>query len=832
MASPIQIVLNPENFEFAREAGGGGPRTDFFAHRDKQFAEHKARLTSQLAGIQDTLKAQSFSDVGYLKITLRKRAWAKSHRPMKALFRHERTPLIGGLGLGVMLVEAQPAALNEVSAAISKAEPETRMKYIEKEDREVPNPSAQRSEAGAIEKIELYNPTDKRSFSAEQAVAWLKNPLTGGAYHVELFKDYPLRADIDAYGNSHRELFLSFENGLQKFGGGISAQRQLTREAAQPVISVRLGRSENLPALRLTGTQIATVRRAMDPFDSDVERHARLLNFLENHPLVRQILLPGVVVKSVTSEGRSRPINIQLPVRNIQQSYPKLGIIDGGISNVLSDWVRERWGLLAPDDCDLAHGTFIGGLSVAGSSLNGRTICPERDGVDLVDLAVYPDDQDPKTFNTYYPGGLPHFFDEVETAVADVRAKHGVRIFNMSLNVLQPAGPDQYSNHAARLDRIAELNDAIIFVSAGNIEGADGRPEWPTDNTQALSNLAIARNDGVYQPAESARNVSVGAINPPDHVGAIGYAPSRFSRRGPGMRAGAKPDLAHIGGCGTPHSINGHGLFSIAPDGSIVDGCGTSYATPLVARTAAELDHAIEGDVSRETLIGLLVHRAEVPEPLRHKDFSAVARHLVGFGVPPAADTILQSEDNEITLVFASRIRQDQQVAFRFNWPQSLVDPSGKCRGAARLTLVASPPLDPRFGSEFVRVNVEASLQQLQPNGSWKGRLDALYLPGRAEKPSFESELIEHGLKWSPVKVHAKNMPRGVGKSSTWRLSVNYLTRAGEIMPPDGVPFTALLTISDPTGEHPVFNELRQNLTAVGVKISDIRTAARVTPRV
>lgn len=46
MASPIQIVLNPENFEEAREAGGGGGRKDFFAHRDRDFGAHKAALMS------------------------------------------------------------------------------------------------------------------------------------------------------------------------------------------------------------------------------------------------------------------------------------------------------------------------------------------------------------------------------------------------------------------------------------------------------------------------------------------------------------------------------------------------------------------------------------------------------------------------------------------------------------------------------------------------------------------------------------------------------------------------------------------------------------------
>src|SRR3546814_3472038 len=51
-------------------------------------------------------------------------------------------------------------------------------------------------------------------------------------------------------------------------------------------------------------------------------------------------------------------------------------------------------------------------------------------------------------------------------------------------------------------------------------------------------------------------------------------------------------------------------------------------------------------------------------------------------------------------------------------------------------------------------------------------------------------------------------------------------------MPEEGVPFTAIVTISDPTSEQPVFNDMRQNLQALGTQIADIRTAARITPRV
>jgi hypothetical protein len=61
---------------------------------------------------------------------------------------------------------------------------------------------------------------------------------------------------------------------------------------------------------------------------------------------------------------------------------------------------------------------------------------------------------------------------------------------------------------------------------------------------------------------------------------------------------------------------------------------------------------------------------------------------------------------------------------------------------------------------------------------------------------------------------------------------VEYLTRTGEHMPNGGVPFTAILTISDPEGDAPVFNDMRQNLQALGARIADIRTAVRITPRV
>src|SRR3546814_19269536 len=82
-------------------------------------------------------------------------------------------------------------------------------------------------------------------------------------------------------------------------------------------------------------------------------------------------------------------------------------------------------------------------------------------------------------------------------AVSDARARHGVRVFNMSLNILQPATPDRYSQHAARLDQLAEANKALVFISAGNIAPQDLRQEWPAEAATALPHHQNARNDGL-----------------------------------------------------------------------------------------------------------------------------------------------------------------------------------------------------------------------------------------------------------------------------------------------------------------------------------------------
>ena len=362
---------------------------------------------------------------------------------------------------------------------IADAENSTNLKRDKNTGKMIPHPSAVRSEAGAIERIELYGPTDRRKFSVEDAINWLSNPMTGSGYHVELFQVPPPRSQWDAVDQGHQRLYSTFLEGLLNLGQGLEVQRVKTHEPEQPQLSVRVGRSIQPPVLMLQAPTADRRReRPLAPFDDDSNRHRRLLTFLDQHPLVRRIELPPILTRTIvwkthsaqSSAGRTRvhPGTVAIPIRNTAKTYPRLGVIDGGIGPALSDWIVERWDLLDRSDTNSDHGTFIGGLAVGGNTINGSDICPEPDGAEIVDIAIFPDEGRPKAFPAYFPNGLSDFFDEIDNAVVDARARHGTRIFNLSLNIQHPATPDRYGPYAARLDAIAEANSAVFFISAGN----------------------------------------------------------------------------------------------------------------------------------------------------------------------------------------------------------------------------------------------------------------------------------------------------------------------------------------------------------------------------
>jgi subtilase family protein len=809
--NPVQIVLNTRDYFVVPEPGRWGPAKDFFEDRDREFAEHRDRLLDQVEGIKSSFERSGVAS-GVLKVKMRREAWAKSHRPNRVLFPPNKRPCIAVSGIGELFYLVAAGDLPELETEIAKAENATHWRKSKKSDVVYAAPSDQRSDVGAVESIALPTPADKRTFSVNQAVGWLSDPRTSGAYLVEVFAPPPA---------TNPGVVQYFDRVLREIRGSVADSKL----AAETFVLDSGVAASDTPANVFGIKLVETGRDGV--FNRSAGDHEKLLSLLDSHAYVRRILLPPIVVaarvdKAVGSSEETPP------TPSSTYNYPKIGIIDGGIAPLLGPWILGSHGVLAPDHQDRDHGTFIGGLLVAAKQLNGERVCGEEDGCRLFDISVFPDAAKPETFANYYPKGLGDFIREISSGVAAAKKEHGIRVFNMSLNLQDPVQDDDYGIIASLLDRIADANDVVFVISAGNLDGPDCRQEWQKNPQDVLKYLAARRcRETVLQPSESSRSIAVGALNPPGCAPGLEGVPAAYSRRGPGLRVGVKPDVGHFGGA-RPRGTTVTGLKAWDSAGVVTHGHGTSYAAPLVAKSLASLEAHVATPMTRETLIGMLIHSCDLPPALGSKELREVARQFAGFGMPNSSTAMLDTPDHCITLVFADVLLSRQRLQFDFAWPQGLVNrETGACRGEARMTLVCRPPLNRAFGAEFVRVNVDAHLGQ-EEGKSFKNRTKQAHLPGEGPDAQFEHELIEHGLKWWPIKCYQGLFPRGKGTSSNWRLGVESIVRAEDVFPAIGVPFALILTISDLKKTAPVFNDLRLHLLNQRVNISDIRIAPRV----
>jgi hypothetical protein len=834
--NPVQYIANGDDFLAPPERGRKFEEKDFFENHDSDFAAHKATLLAALDRIDATISAAGFGPASYIKVTMREEALAKSYRPNTALLTFDRFPCVGAGAIGELFFFLPQVQITELKARVEAAEP-TVETVVSRSGRPYRTTTRLRCEVGAIETIDLLSPADKRPFAAAAAVQAFLDPHTFPGYHIELFEVPDLReVATDRWGR--RELFESLFHLLFDLGPGARSYL-LPAVGRTPMLEVQLTRTAEPPALvdlRQMAVVSADLPQTTPNVDPSVERHEAALNRLSMHPLVRRIDPPVQFVLD-DHDASAAPAVFVLPVPAAGAAYPRIGIVDSGVSDAFDPWLLDRFDHLKPGQYDPNHGSKVAGVAVAGQAANGPVVAPERDGCLVYDLPLFPK----LPFNFVYGGGFAAFLEEVEQGIREAKDNHGVRLFNMSVNCLTAVQRHSYSPLAARLDAIADRHGVLIVNSAGNLKPAEVRSPWQKRPRDVLAYFAArTESDTICQPTESVRGLSVGALNCPQGP-QVPLAPARYSRRGPGLQVGIKPDLVHHGGCGPLSGEAATGLVSCAADGSAAFVCGTSIAAPLVTRTLAQVDLETGGFLSPRTLRALAIHHAATPEPLTKRGLKDIARQFAGYGKPPSAAEMLESGDHQMTLVFEATLKKGVTrphiLRFDFAWPSSLVDAvTQACSGRVRMTLVYDPPLDPAFGAEFVRVNLDASLKQKQPvprkdgKASYNDQTSMFGLPKSGNFSPREKALIDHGLKWWPTKKYTANLSDN-GESADWRLEVASLTRAEANYPAEGVPFSLVLTIEDADGMKPIFQSFRQYLQTRPVAMGDIRAAARIRPR-
>lgn len=835
--NPVQIILNDGDFLRAPEPGRGGTEKDFFSGNDRGFASHKQELLGRIEEIAQTINDWSYGPAAYLRVRMRPAALAKSYRPNSVLFTKDNFPCVGADGVGTLYFRTPQIYLGRLRRRIEDAEVTVITKVNGKTGEPYKAPSRARSEVGAIDSVEIAPPSEKRDFSTSEALEMLQDPATVSGYLVELFET-PSEAVIADDPLGRVALLSSLEETLRGFGAGLRTFL-VPPVGRTPVMEFQLTRSDH-PAFidNLRGMAFGELVPRLDrtELDMSTERHETVLRKLAAHPLVRTIRPPVRLGLADTETPMAIGETVQLPQPAAGATYPIVGVIDSGVSDVLSDWLVGRFDFLNEDECNPEHGTKVGGLIAVGKSVNDPAVVPEPSGCLIYDVALFPKG----AFLNTYTKGFTGFIEEVEQAVIEAKEEHGVRIFNLSINARSEVESHRYSIYAGRLDEIADRHGVIFVNSAGNLLPEESRAPWQKKSSDVVRYFAgRTQPDTIMKPAESVRGLSVGALNPPNTPHLEG-APTVYTRRGSGLQVGVKPDLAMYGGAGVGPDQNS-GLSSIDANGSSVQLAGTSYAAPLVARTLAGLDAMTEGGLDTEALRAMMLHNTQMPHPLTRRGMKELARQFAGYGKPVSASEMLETDDHQITLIFQSRLtigeRRPAILRFPFNWPSSLVDPAtGACSGHTSMTLVYSPPLDPAFGAEFVRINLEASLRQRQPKlradqtPSFINKIAPRYLPNASGLGVPEKALITHGLKWWPSKQYESNF-KNLGESSEWRLEVSSLVRAEAVFPAEGVPFAVILTIEDANSIQPIFQEMRQALQSSVANAVDIRTATRIRPR-
>ena len=525
-----------------------------------------------------------------------------------------------------------------------------------------------------------------------------------------------------------------------------------------------------------------------------------------------------------------KPLPTLLARADVSGDVPVVVVVDSGISDripELESWVVGRESLVAPPYRNSDHGTFVAGLICWGGALN-----PTVGGIDLnpcavFDLQVIPNN-DPSKGDTEAIREQ-ELLISLETALQEHSNEY--KVWNLSLGTDAICSLDEFSEFAEELDNLQEKYQVSFVISAGNYTSPP-LLDYPRQKTQ----LDVGR---ITTPADSVLGIAVGSVSHVDYKknGPKEHHPSAFSRHGAGPNYVIKPDLIHYGGSCSVDASHISGIRSVNGSGS-AENLGTSFATPLVSRTLAQIYHQITPTPTPVLARALLTHHAR--DPRTQARVPDGEENFFGFGLPPPVPYCLECTPYTSTLVFDDVLRPGYFLEWDdFPYPASLRR-NGRYFGEVSMTVAFAPARGARWGSEYCETHIDAHFgvyrQQIaRDTGEIKIKFKGL-VPPEHKNPGvlYESYQVSHLRKWAPVRTYHGNLGENGERGDRWRLKVQLLARHGI---DDGEalkaqPFSLIITIADPEKKAPVYDEMArivqnqfqwQNLA--------VRAAARVRSR-
>lgn len=515
-------------------------------------------------------------------------------------------------------------------------------------------------------------------------------------------------------------------------------------------------------------------------------------------------------VRTIHPKSLNKAILPTLPSRSADDTdIPVVAVVDSGITDknpALSSWIVGRDKHVSPNYLNTDHGTFVAGLVCWGSLLNPTIAGIDDSPCGVFDLQVMPN-QDPAK------GDITELTEEellfsLESALAEHANKF--KVWNLSLSTDSTCSLDEFSTLAVELDNLQEKYQVSFVISAGNYNVLP-LLDYPRSRSQV-------DHGRITTPADSVLGITVGSISHVDFKinGPRAHHPSAFSRHGAGPNHIIKPDLVHYGGsCSVDASLK-HGVRSIT-DAGLAEDMGTSFSTPLVSRTLAQIYHQITPTPSPEMARALLTHHSRDPRSgLRVPDGE---ENYLGFGLPAAVPYCLECTPHTATLVFEDTLRPGYFLEWSdFPYPASL-QRDGRYFGEVWMTLAFAPARGARWGSEYCETHIDAHLGVYRESvsrttGEVSQRFHGL-VPAEHKNLGqlYEAYQVATLRKWAPVRTYHGSMGEKGERGLKWRLKLQLLSRHGvdkdaELLKPQ--PFALIITIGDPLKQAPVYDEMAQ----------------------
>lgn len=297
--------------------------------------------------------------------------------------------------------------------------------------------------------------------------------------------------------------------------------------------------------------------------------------------------------------------------------------------------------------------------------------------------------------------------------------------------------------------------------------------------------------------------------------------PSPFTRCGPSAGFLASPQIVHFGGnTDVQGEFTQTGILSTDGFGNLAEDVGVSFANPSNAALLATAEKELRVNEDSNALLmsrAFIYHSAFLSRIPTQSDFK-----YYGFGKPADIDEILHCEQSSATIVMDVSVSNGKRFSKReFPIPQCLVV-DGKLKCEILMTLLYEPPTDHRFGLEYCRLNVDASLGtiRIDDNGKEGFKREVNPIP-KWRTEGYEKQLIEEGFKWSPLKAYYRKLSR-FDPGIEWEFRLDISRRDGFVFEQEQKICT-LITFRDPNGIANVYDEMVQEMNNRAWNAQDLK---------